>query len=354
MKNKIANKNPRVLMIGLTVPEEGGSERHIYEISSRMSNCTVLTQKGSLCKNKIEIPVIRKSLFLRNISFALMCYLYMFKLLLFKKEFDVIHIHENLLYFLAPILGIRYETVITVHGFQGFKFHDRKYLWFFFKWALLRADKIITHGFYETQLLKKLHNDVNNIPDGVDLDIYKRITPKIEKKISFVGRVHEQKGIIYLLDAFEIVSRRFPDYKFEIIAKKNDFQRELARKHTNKRIIWRGFILDRRQLFKEIASSEILIYPSLWEAVPWPALLEGLASGRPVIASVIYGLDRYFKNNKEILFVKPKNSNEIANSVIKLIKNKKLASKIGKNAKKTLEGYGLDVAARKIYNYYSS
>jgi len=349
------SRNKKVLMMGITAPEEGGSERHIYEISSRIKNSAVLTQKGSICRNKIELPVIKGSSFLRNISFALMCYLYSLKLLFCKKEFDAIHIHENLLYFLAPILKCRYEIITTVHGFQGFKFYDKKYLWFFFRWALLKSDKVITHGFYETELLKKIHKNVRNIPDGVDISIYKNLKPKIEKKISFTGRIHEQKGISYLLDAFEIVSRQFSDYKLEIIAKKNDLYEDLKSKHKNKNIIWKGFILDRKQLFKEIASSEILVYPSVWEALPWPALLEGLASGRPVIASALYGLNKVFKNEKEILLAQPKNSKDMVNKIIYLLKNKKMANKMGGAAReKIFKNYNLDIVSRQINEYYNS
>ena len=50
-------KMNRILMIGLTPGIEGGSQRHIYEISSRI-NCKVLTQRRSICKNKIEIPIL--------------------------------------------------------------------------------------------------------------------------------------------------------------------------------------------------------------------------------------------------------------------------------------------------------
>jgi hypothetical protein len=55
-------------MIGLTPPLEGGSERHIYEFSSRINNCEVLTQKGSICKRKIEIPIFHKPLILKNFA----------------------------------------------------------------------------------------------------------------------------------------------------------------------------------------------------------------------------------------------------------------------------------------------
>ena len=115
----------KILMIGLTPPEEGGSQRQIYELSSRIKSTTILTQKGSSCKNKIELPVIKKSILLRNLSFFAICLLYSFKLLFLKKQYDLIHIHENVLYFIAPILRIRYKIIITVHGIKGFKFHGR-------------------------------------------------------------------------------------------------------------------------------------------------------------------------------------------------------------------------------------
>lgn len=217
----------------------------------------------------------------------------------------------------------------------------------------MKADKIITHGFYETELLKNIHGNVKNIPDGVDLSVYKNLKPGIEKKITFVGRIHEQKGIVYLLEAFDMVSKDYPSYKLEIIAKDNALSAKLKNKYKNKNILWKGFILNRKTLFREIVSSEILVYPSIWEALPWPALLEGIASGRPVVASDLYGMDRIFSDNKNILLFEARNSQDLADKIICLVKNKKKADEIGKNGKKLAEReYDLDVVSRKVYNYY--
>lgn len=344
----------KILLIGITPPEEGGSERHIYEISKRLNNVTVLTQKPSLCENKIELPVIRVSGFVKNISFFMVCLIYSLKLMFGKKRFDVVHIHENLLYFLAPLLRFRYEIVITVHGLRGFKFYDSKFLWFFFSWALKRAHKIVTHGVEETDIIKKMHKNVRNIPDGVDLTLYAEINPKTKKKITFVGRIHEQKGIKYLLEAFEIISKKYPSYELEIIAKKNDLYKELAKKHPSKKINWRGFILDRGELFREISSSEILVYPSLWEALPWPALLEGMASGRPVVASNLYGMRSVFKDKKNILLAKPRDAEDLAEKIASLIKNKGAANSIGKDGKKLVHlSYNLDNVINDLNDYYN-
>lgn len=346
-------KKPRVLMIGLTPPLEGGSQRHIYEISSRIKESKVLTQSDSICRNKIGLPVLKKPVFLRNIIFAIMVKFYVwFLLLTFKKKYDVIHIHENLVYPYALLLSLRYKVIITVHGIKGFKFYDNKFLWFFFKLGLRAADKIISVSVADKELLDKEFRNVVYIPNGVNIQTYSGLKAKTEKKITFVGRVHEQKGIVYLLKAFEKISEKHPDYKLEIVGEVNDYARELQRKFPNKNIVWKGFILDRKNLFYEILSSEILVYPSLWEALPWPALLEGLASGRAVVASNLPGMKKITKDNKNILLFKPGNSEELAKLIDMLIKQKKKAKRIGIEGKNLAKKYLWDKIAREIGEVY--
>lgn len=341
------------LMMGFTPPEEGGSERHIYEISSRMPESTVFTQRGSLCKNKIEAPLIEKPLFLRNILFAFLSFFYAIKLMAWKK-YNVIHIHENVLYFLVPLLRIRYKVIVTVHGIKGFKFYDNRFLWFFFRIPLKFANGVVSVSLEDKKLLDKEFNNVSYIPNGVDLSVYKNIKINPEKKITFVGRIHKQKGVEYLMEAFTKFSKKYPDYRLELIGKKEgDLYNKLSKKYSNKKIIWRGFILDRKKLFSEIASSKMLVYPSLWEALPWPALLEALASGRPVIASGLNGMRKIFHDSEDIMLVGPKDSRAIYAAMTKLAEYKLYGDKLGKNGKITAEKYSWDSISEtlnKVYN----
>lgn len=347
-------KGKKILMMGLTPPLEGGSERHIYEISSRIKDADVLTQKGSICKNKIELPIFKESGFLKSISFFLSCLVYSIGLILFKKRYNIIHIHENLLYFLAPLLKLRYDVIITVHGITGFKFYENKLLWFFFGIALGFADKIISVSLPDKELLDKEFDNVVYVPNGVNFDEYKGIKAKSTKTIKFIGRIHEQKGIRHLLEAFEGISDDYPDYRLEILGDdKNDYAEALKREFQDENIIWKGFILNRKRLFNEIASAEILVFPSLWEALPWPALLEGLASGRPVIASDLMGMNKVFADGKNILLAEPGNSSEIARNIRLLLDNKANATLIGKNGKKAAENYSWDRIAKKIEEVYT-
>ncbi len=336
-------------MIGLTPPEEGGSERHIFEICSRMRNIKVLTQKGSVCSNKIGLPIMKNHTFLRNINFALACYIYSIKLLLWKRNYDIIHIHENLLYFLAPLLKFRYEIIITVHGIKGFKFYDSKSRWFFFKFALKFAQKIIAVNKEDESILKREFKMVHYIPNGVDISVYKIIKSKLDKKITFIGRIHEQKGIIYLLEAFDLISKKYPKYKLEIIGKENDYAKKLKSEFKNENIVWTGFIDNKKEIALRLKSSYCIVLPSLWEGLPL-TLFESLASERPTIVSDINAFKSVIKD--EALFFESRNSNDLSKKIEYLIKNINKADLLGKEGAKLAIKYDWNNIAKQTLSYY--
>ncbi len=339
------------LIIGLTPPLEGGSEQHIFEISSRIDSVEVLTQNGSKCKNKIEMPYFGSG-FLKNISFALFVYIYsvFFLLLSIRKKYSVVHIHENTLYFLIPLLKMRYNVIVTVHGITGFKFFSSKIFWPFFRIALSYADIIIAVNRIDEEKLKNYFSKVTYLPNGVDLSIYSRIKiNKIEKRINFIGRIHEQKGIIYLLQAFELLNKKYPEFKLEIIGEVNDYAKQLMKEFKNKNIIWKGYISDRKEIVRRLKSSYCIILPSLWEGLPL-TLFESFASGRPLILSDISA----FKSivNDEALFFKSQNVNDLVEKMKIIMESKTLANNYGKKGEKLSKDYDWKYIAKGTSRLY--
>lgn len=348
----MGNREVKILMMGLTPPLEGGSERHIYEISKRITQATVFTQKDSICANKIEVNVSKKSIFLRNISFFIKSFFYSFFLLFtFRKKYNIIHIHENLLYFTAPILSLRYKVIITVHGIKGFKYYDNKFYWIFFKLALKFADLLIAVNLEDKALLEKHFSTVIYIPNGVDLSYYKNKKFKVENKITFIGRIHEQKGLIYLLQAFTLIKNQIKNFKLEIIGKEDDYATQLKQQFPDKNIIWRGFISDRNEIVKALKSSYCIILPSLWEGLPL-TLFESLASDRPLIISDIPAFKSVITD--QAIFFKSENSQDLADKIIKIIKDKSLAEKLGKKGSKLSESYDWNKIAETLVNIYEN
>ncbi len=334
-------------MIGLTPPLEGGSERHIFEISSRLKNVTVLTQKDSLCENKIEVRLIKtKTSYLKSLFFFINVFLKITKI--FKSKVDIIHIHENYLFFFLPLFKIKFKTIVTIHGIKGFRFYDNRLLWFIFKIVLRFSDKIISVSLADKQILDKEFNNIIYIPNGVDTSVYKNIRVPVSNKITFVGRIHEQKGVIYLIRAFYKIKDKIPKFRLEIIGDVNNYAKGLMNEFSDTRIIWRGFILDRKRLFEELASSYVLVFPSLWEALPWPALLEGLASGRPVIASNLEGIRNIFSDKENILLFEPKDCEKLSELLLKIINDNNFANFIGIDGKNKSKEYDWNIIANKV------
>lgn len=338
----------KVLIIGLTPPEEGGSQKHIYEIAERVKNTTVLTQKPSMCSNKIELPILKGSNFIRNISFLVACFFYTFRLILLKKH-DIIHIHENLLYILIPILKLRYKIIVTVHGIDGFKFYDNKFLWLIFRTCLAFSDKLIAVSLEDKKNLERYFHNLNYIPNGVDLSVYNKINVKVEKNITFIGRMHEQKGLIYLLEAFNKIKDRIPEFKLKIIGKMNEYGEKLKLDNKADRIIWLGYISDKKKIARELKSAYCIVLPSLWEGLPL-TLFESLASQRPVIFSDLPVIRSI--TEKGVVFIKPKNSKDIADKILKVIMNNKLAESIAKEGFRVVKNYDWNEISKKMDKIY--
>ena len=343
-------KDEKILMMGFTPPEEGGSERHIFELSLRIRNCEVFTQKNSACKSKIEAPMIKKPLFLRNALFMIASLVYAVYLAVsFRKKYDIVHVHENLLYFAIPILKLRHKVFATVHGINGFKFYDNKLLWLFFKSALHFADRIIAVSKEDKKELGREFDNVSYMPNGVDLSAYKGISPKIENKITFIGRIHEQKGIVYLLEAFENIENKFPDFKLEIIGEINDYAKELRERFRSKRIIWRGFVSSRKEIARSLKSAYCIALPSIWEGLPL-TLFEALASERPVMLSDIKAFRSVVKD--EAVFFKPEDAGALSKKIMEMIKSQKKGESIGKKGARLAEKYGWENIALELDNLY--
>ncbi|MBI3334513.1 glycosyltransferase family 4 protein [Candidatus Pacearchaeota archaeon] len=343
----------QILLMGMSAPQEGGSERHVYELASRIKESTVFTQRGSICQRTVQVPVPTRNILLRNLCFLFWAVLYaLFLLITLRKKYTTIHIHENLLYVLAPLLRMRYTVVITIHGMTGFLFHDSKLLWLFFKQGLRAADALIAVNPVDERVL---HHEfpgkkIKYFPNGVDLDAYKG-RAHVEKKIVFIGRIHEQKGIVYLLEAFTSLEAQIPGFKLEIIGKLNDYAIELQRKYPSQRILWRGFIANRDAIARTLESAYCIVLPSLWEGLPL-TLFESLASGRPIIVSKIDAFSSVVKN--EVIFFKSKNSSDLGKKLLEIVRDKKRAARIGAAGKKTAGRYDWNRIAQEYSAFMQS
>jgi len=170
-----------------------------------------------------------------------------------------------------------------------------------------------------------------------------------EIEIVFVGRLHEQKGIIYLLEAFEKIKRK--DVYLKIIGDDtNDYAKQLKRSFRNKRIKWLGFILDRKELASHLKTAYCIVLPSLFEGQPL-TLFESLASKRPVIVSNIEAFQDIV-SDKEVLFTKTGSSESIVTAINCLLYNYDIAQDYGKNGYEFVKNYDWDAISEETRRIY--
>jgi len=172
--------------------------------------------------------------------------------------------------------------------------------------------------------------DLNAFNESFDKDQIKNklgINPNVPV-IGTVGRLTEQKGHIYLLQAVSKLKHKFPDIKVLIVGD-GPFMDELksytSSSGLSNNVIFTGF---RRDIPELLSIMDIFVFPSLWEGLP-NALIEAMASGKAIIASNLPQIKEVLDSDGLGILVPPKDINAISESITFLLKNRLTAENMG-------------------------
>ena len=215
-------------------------------------------------------------------------------------KYDVVHFHAEgpcAMLWLPKLFGKR--CVATVHGLDHQRakwgFFARNYIMMGERCAVRRADEIIVLSQGVQQYFKDTYNrETVWIPNGVTRpeirearEITERYGLKKDQYILFLGRLVPEKGLTYLIDAFEKVHT---DNKLVIAGGSSDSDvfatalRERAQMEDN-RILFTGFV--QGNLLEELYSNAYFyVLPSDLEGMPL-SLLEAMSYGNCCVTSDI-------------------------------------------------------------------
>jgi len=162
---------------------------------------------------------------------------------------------------------------------------------------------------------------------------------KKDKIILFFGYIREYKGLRYLLRAMPEIIKKEPNAKLVIAGELwqdwKTYKKEINPEIKNKIKIFPRYILDKDvHKFFDMADIQVLPYYNTEQTISGP-LLVGLAFHKPIIISNVGGISEFLKDGKNALIIKGGNTKELTEKTIKLLKNKKLQSKLKIGAKKT-------------------
>ena len=173
--------------------------------------------------------------------------------------------------------------------------------------------------------------------------------------VGTISFLRDYKGLDYFLDAAVQVLKNFPQTKFWIVGdgpQKETVQRqiEVSGLHANVRLT--GF---REDIPALLAHMDVFVLASIGaEGIP-QALTQALAMERAVVATNIGGIPEVIQDGKSGFLVAPKNSEQLAEKICRLLKDSALRAGFGKvGGSRVTEYYGLDTMLNRTERLYES
>ncbi|MGM0441623.1 MAG: glycosyltransferase [Elusimicrobiota bacterium] len=158
-----------------------------------------------------------------------------------------------------------------------------------------------------------------------------------ENKVGIVGRLDKVKGHRILFKALKIVKEKNINFKLEIVGQQEGVNWEVLKKEAAElgildRIKYIGYIRENK-VPEFMNSCKLGVVPSLGSEAVSRVALEWMASGRPVVASSVGCLSEIIKNGYNGFLVEPGIKKELGEKIYRILNNRKLNVKMGKNAK---------------------
>lgn len=318
----------------------------VEELERRDIEVKVAFKEGVDSKN---YKISRQNILFTNILSALS--------LLLKFRPTVVHSHGGMYYYL--LAGYIYKKIFRQELALIYTFHtepvkdDKLPILkrFALQMLLSRCDKV-------TFVSKKLEAKVGEIwglkfkntaityagvaerdVSAEELDKFKRMFGIKEQypillALGLTALKYKAEGLKILIKAIRKIRYVYPS-AILIVTREGKYSDELRdfvkKENLADAVIFTGNVENPRV---PLALCDVYTHISCGEGLPI-ALLEAMAMGKPIIATPVGGIPEAIEDGKNGLLVRP-DENEIAEKIIYLLKNKKIAKYIGANARKTV------------------
>ena len=281
-----------------------------------------------------------------------------------KEKFDILHFHNFGLPSTFQILErSRVLNILTFHaniGRSEFLKNFPVFLYLFRKIAQWKIDGIIGVASLNLELFRKYSGSKTVISNGIDFEEFNSKISRLKKfsddkiNILFVGRIEERKGLIYLLKAYQILSKKFSNLRL-IIVGEGDLKKECqawAQSQNLKEVYFEGQVRD-KELPSYYRSCDIFVSPAIFGESFGIVLLEAMASGAPVVAFANQGYKELLGGKKgEKFLVKPRAFRALAEKIEILIKNPDLRQEMGEWGEIEAKNYSWPKIADQILDFY--
>ncbi len=274
---------------------------------------------------------------------------------------EVKHVHTS-----HSLGAAKKERLGTIASEKIYHFNTRIY---WEKKIIENADAIIATSPFEQDIIKKYYNVdrvVKIIPPGVDTVFFSPMNTREQvdlpnRYVFSTGRLDYTKGFDLLIKAFYHVAKEVQDVKLILgggshkptdleIKIRGELDQLINKLGLKSKVIQTGRIPN-ELLPTYYAKANVVAVPSRYDLFGMVAL-EALACETPVVVSKYAGVSRYITENIGLIS-NPEDEHDFAEKIIYILRNKEIASRMGKNGRKfILSNFTWENIANRIRETY--
>lgn len=266
-------------------------------------------------------------------------------------RFDIVHTHSSKAGALGRIAAARAGIRSVIHTPHVFPFQmelspfTRTVYRGIERRLADRSHAIICVSRSELEAARELgacpESKLHHIPNGIDPDGLPDRTEALRdelgiapgrKLVGMIGRIARQKGPDLLVAAAQAVHAVQPEVDFLVVGEGPGAP--ALRRQVDAAGLASAFHLvgAREDASSFYALIDVLALPSRWEGLPY-TLLEGMAAGRPVVATSVGGNVDAVTDNQSGLLVPPDSANRLADAICRILTDDDLAARLGSEAR---------------------
>ncbi len=270
----------------------------------------------------------------------------------------------------------RCSFLLTLHGSGDMLPAGKSYLRSVIRWTLNSSDICTANSEATACTIKEITgwgNDVTIIPMGVDLDLFYPNNAGFVSSVQnhftelpivlSVGRLINWKGIEYLIQAMAILKKRFPNVRLIICGDgpvRHELEELTGNLRLNENVLFKGNV-PHEELPHHYKNAAVFVLPSILLENTGETeglgvvLLEAMACGIPVVGSNVGGISEVIQDGWNGLLAQPKDTQDLAEKIERLLLENDLRQKFSENGFKTIEErFSWDAVTEKFDEVYNS
>lgn len=279
-----------------------------------------------------------------------------FRLKKYLNDYDIIHTHNTACQYFVPIAKMLSRTKCKLFTTEHNTFNRRRII---FGWKYIdrfiykHYDSIISISQKATDnLIAFIGNKykICTIENGIDLSKFKLLSPtnfnSRNKIITMIAGFREQKDQDTLIKALSLLPQ---EYKLWLVGdgvRRGILEKKVVELKLKNRVKFWGILSGIPQILDK---SHIVVLSSHWEGLSLSSI-EGIASGRPFIASDVDGL-REIVSGYGILFPH-QDAKTLANEIKSLCENKEKYNQVVHACQEKAKQYDIKKTAEKYNKIY--